>query len=73
MPALGYGAMAAHQPLELWILVRIQVPQPDTSANADIFLKQDLRSAGNRRINPVFVPRTFLFAHILMCGIEVTI
>jgi hypothetical protein len=27
--ALGRGARAAHQPLELWILVRIQAPQPD--------------------------------------------
>ena len=26
--ALGRGARAAHQPLELWILVRIQAPQP---------------------------------------------
>ncbi len=24
---LGHGATAAHQPLELWILVRVQVPQ----------------------------------------------
>ena len=39
LPALGHGAMAAHQPLELWILVRIQVPQPDTSAIADYFSK----------------------------------
>lgn len=26
---LGHGAKAAHQTLDLWILVRIQVPQPD--------------------------------------------
>ena len=26
--ALGRGARAAHQPLELWILVQIQAPQP---------------------------------------------
>ena len=26
---LGHGAMAAHQTLDLWILVRIQVPQPE--------------------------------------------
>jgi len=27
---LGHGATAAHQTLDLWILVRIQVPQPET-------------------------------------------
>jgi hypothetical protein len=27
---MGHGAMAAHQTLNLWILVRIQVPQPYT-------------------------------------------
>ncbi len=27
---MGHGAMAAHQTLDLWILVRIQVPQPYT-------------------------------------------
>jgi hypothetical protein len=26
---LGRGATAAHQTLDLWILVRIQAPQPD--------------------------------------------
>ena len=26
---LGHGATAAHQTLDLWILVRVQVPQPD--------------------------------------------
>ena len=37
--ALGHGAMAAHQPLELWILVRIQAPQPFVQpAQAGIFL-----------------------------------
>jgi hypothetical protein len=29
--------MAAHQPLELWILVRIQVPQPEPIRFADDF------------------------------------
>jgi hypothetical protein len=26
---LGHSAMAAHQTLDLWILVRIRVPQPE--------------------------------------------
>jgi hypothetical protein len=53
MPALGHGAMAAHRPLEPWILVRIQVPQP-------LLFRQDLMRR-HYRTNPVFVcPAHFL-------------
>jgi hypothetical protein len=34
----GRGARAAHQPLELWILVRIQAPLPNSREGGAYFL-----------------------------------
>ena len=37
---MGHGATAAHQTLDLWILVRVQVPQPDGS----VVLEDDIQA-----------------------------
>jgi hypothetical protein len=57
LPALGHGAMAAHQPLELWILVRIQVPQPDMPRSRGAFFLNRICAAraAHCRVNPVYV------------------
>ncbi len=49
--SLGRGARAAHQPLELWILVRIQAPQsePPTRAGGNFSLSAQIMSAHRPR------------------------
>jgi hypothetical protein len=57
---LGHGATAAHQPLELWILVRVQVPQ----------LIKPVRMRGQLSKRQDFVPqhRTNLSFVFLFCA-----
>ena len=56
----GRGARAAHQPLELWILVRIQAPLPISREGGAHFVKQ--ASLRTSRSEPVFLPNLlFLF------------
>ena len=50
----GRGARAAHQPLELWILVRIQAPLPNSREGGAYFVKQASLLAS--RGEPVFLP-----------------
>ena len=49
----GRGARAAHQPLELWILVRIQAPLPKSREGGAYFVKQASLLAS--RGEPVFL------------------
>ena len=50
----GRGARAAHQPLELWILVRIQAPLPNSREGGAYFVKQASLLAS--RGEPVLLP-----------------
>jgi hypothetical protein len=54
---LGRCAMAARQPLELIILVRIQAPQPDFPASKRGFFSEN----GSRVAAPLVAPDPFYF------------